>query len=99
MSFLFALLALVVLLYIVVLLGRLVLDWVQVFSRDWRPSGVLLVVAEAVYSLTDPPLRALRRVIKPIRLGQVQLDLAFIVLFLGLGLLRSVLQYLAIRSA
>lgn len=99
MSFLFALLSFVVLLYIVVLLGRLVLDWVQVFSRDWRPTGVLLVVAEGVYSLTDPPLRALRRVVKPIRIGQVQLDLAFIVLFLGLGLLRSVLDVLAVRTA
>ncbi|WP_299037335.1 YggT family protein [uncultured Pseudokineococcus sp.] len=98
MSFLFSLLALLVLLYIVVLLGRLVLDWIQVFSRDWRPSGFVLVVAEGVYSLTDPPLRALRRVIKPIRLGQVQLDLAFIVLFFGLSILRSVLLELAART-
>ncbi|MEJ5914854.1 YggT family protein [Pseudokineococcus sp. 1T1Z-3] len=94
MSLIFELLAFVVLLYIIVLLGRLVLDWIQVFSRDWRPTGVVLVVAEVVYSLTDPPLRWLRRFIKPIRLGQIQLDLAFIVLFLGLTILRSVLQSL-----
>ena len=99
MSFLFALLSLLVLLYIVVLLGRLVLDWVQVFSRDWRPTGFVLVLAEGVYSLTDPPLRALRRVIKPIRLGSVQLDLAFIALFFGLSILRSVLDALALRTA
>ena len=99
MSFLLALLALLVLLYIVVLLGRLVLDWVQVFSRDWRPTGVVLVLAEGVYSLTDPPLRALRRVIKPVRLGQVQLDLAFIVLFFGLNILREVLVSLSARTA
>jgi len=98
-SFLFALLSLLVLLYIVVLLGRLVLDWVQVFSRDWRPTGFVLVLAEGVYSLTDPPLRALRRVIKPIRLGSVQLDLAFIALFFGLSILRSVLDALALRTA
>lgn len=98
MSLIFALLALLVLLYIVVLLGRLVLDWVQVFSRDWRPTGVVLVLAEGVYALTDPPLRALRRVIKPVRIGQVQLDLAFIVLFLGLSILRSVLDVLAVRT-
>jgi len=98
-SFLLALLALLVLLYIVVLLGRLVLDWVQVFSRDWRPTGVVLVLAEGVYSLTDPPLRALRRVIKPVRLGQVQLDLAFIVLFFGLNILREVLVSLSARTA
>jgi YggT family protein len=74
-------LRLVVLAYILVLLGRLVFDWVQVFARDWRPRGVALVLAELVYSLTDPPLRALHRVIKPVRLGAVQLDLAFTVLF------------------
>jgi len=80
-------LRLVVLAYILVLLGRLVFDWVQVFARDWRPKGVALVLAEAVYSLTDPPLRALRRIIKPVRLGNIQLDLAFTVLFVVCWLL------------
>jgi YggT family protein len=74
-------LRLVVLAYILVLLARLVFDWVQVFARDWRPKGVVLVIAEVVFSLTDPPLHALRRIIKPVRLGNVQLDLAFTVLF------------------
>ncbi|MEJ5944494.1 YggT family protein [Pseudokineococcus basanitobsidens] len=95
MSAIFSLLSLLVLLYIVVLLGRLVLDWVQLLARDWHPSGVVLVLAEGVYSLTDPPLRALRRVIRPIRIGQVQLDLAFVVLLLGLSILRNVLGSLA----
>jgi YggT family protein len=74
---------LALLLYVLVLLIRLVFDWVQVFSRDWRPRGAVLVVAEAVYTLTDPPLRALRRVIPPLRLGAVQLDLAFLILMLA----------------
>jgi YggT family protein len=77
-------------LYFIVLLARLVLDWVQVFSRDWRPKGPMLVVAEVVYSLTDPPLRALRRVIPPLRLGGIALDLAFLVLILGVSILRSI---------
>jgi YggT family protein len=89
----------VVFLFFVVLIGRLVLEWVQVFARDWRPRGPVLVIAEVVYSITDPPLRALRRVIKPIRLGQVQLDLAFMVLALGCALLMSVLQAAAIAAA
>ena len=71
-----------VFLFFVVLIGRLVLDWVQAFARDWRPKGVLLVVAEVVYSITDPPLRALRKVIPPLQLGAIRLDLAFFVLFL-----------------
>ena len=68
--------------YIMVLIGRLIIDWIQVFARDWRPRGVLAVICEAVYTVTDPPLRALRRVIPPIRLGGVALDLSFIVLII-----------------
>lgn len=76
-------------LYFVVLLARLVFDWIQVFSRSWRPRGPVLVIAEVVYSLTDPPLRALRRVIPPLRIGGVALDLAFLVLILGVSIARS----------
>ena len=76
------LLYLVVFLFFVALIIRLVFDWIQVFSRDWKPRGIVLVLAEAVYSVTDPPLRALRKVIPPLRLGAIQLDLAFTVLFL-----------------
>ncbi len=81
----------VVFLYLVVLLGRLVLDWVRVFSRDWRPRGVMLVIAEGLYTLTDPPLRWLRRVIPPIRLGSVQLDLGFLILLICLYILLAFL--------
>ncbi len=77
-----AVLALVIRLFMVILLVRLVFEWVQVFARDWRPRGVVLWVAEAVYTITDPPLRALRRLIPPVTLGTVRLDLAFIMLFL-----------------
>jgi YggT family protein len=77
-----SLLSLVVFLFLLALIIRLVFDWIQVFSRDWKPKGIVLVLAEAVYSVTDPPLKALRRVIPPLRLGSVQLDLAFTLLFL-----------------
>jgi YggT family protein len=86
------LLGFVVFLFFLALIIRLVFDWVRVFSRDWRPSGVVLVAAEAVYSVTDPPLRALRRLLPPLRLGGVQLDLAFMVLFLIVIILMSILQ-------
>ncbi len=71
---------LILYLYLLVLFARLILSWVQVFSRDWRPKGPVLVLAETVYSLTDPPLNALRRVLPPVRIGGVALDLAFFVL-------------------
>jgi YggT family protein len=77
-------------LYLLCLVVRLVLDWVQFFARDWRPRGVLLVIAEGVYTITDPPLRLLRRVIPPLTLGQFRLDLAFLVLFIGVSLLSRV---------
>jgi YggT family protein len=76
-------------LFFIILIGRLILDWVQAFSRDWRPRGPMLVVAEVVYTVTDPPLRALRKVIPPLTLGQLRLDLAFLVLMFGTTLLMS----------
>ena len=82
---------LALLLFFILLLVRLVLDWVMVFARSWKPTGVALVIAEATYTVTDPPLRLLRRVIPPLRIGAISLDLAFLVLFLlcsvGLSLL------------
>ena len=83
------LLSLILSLYLFVLIGRLVFDWVQVFARDWRPKGPVLVLANGIYALTDPPLRALRRVIPPLRLGGVALDLGFLVLILAVSIGRQ----------
>ncbi|EAP98638.1 hypothetical protein JNB_00680 [Janibacter sp. HTCC2649] len=85
------LLGLIVWLYLMVVFGRLILDWIRVFARDWRPRGVMLVIAEAVYTLTDPPLNALRKVIPPLRLGGASIDLGFLVLVLALYLLIAIL--------
>jgi len=68
--------------YLVVLIVRMIFSWIQVYARSWSPSGILLVVAEGVYSATDPPLRFLRRYIPTVRLGSVALDLSFMLLFL-----------------
>jgi len=87
LSLFFSLLDLLLLLYMLVLIIRLVLDWIQVFARTWRPSGIVLVLAN---------LRFLRRFIPPLRLGQVQLDLGFLVLFLGVQLLRVMVRALAL---
>jgi YggT family protein len=69
-------------LFFIALLIRLVVDWIQVFAREWQPKGLVLVVLEAIYTVTDPPLRAIRRVLPPLRIGSVALDLAFIVLII-----------------
>jgi YggT family protein len=68
--------------YLVLLIARMIISWIQAYARSWSPSGVLLVVAEGVYSATDPPLRFLRRYIPSVRLGSVALDLSFMLLFL-----------------
>ncbi|MGH3497488.1 MAG: YggT family protein [Nocardioidaceae bacterium] len=73
---------------IVVLIARIVLDWVQQLSRSWHPRGVVLLLCEAIYSVTDPPLRVVRKVIPPVRLGMVALDLSPLVLFVIIYLLR-----------
>jgi YggT family protein len=78
--------------YLVLLIGRLIISWIQQFSRSWRPSGVVLVIAEAVYTTTDPPLRFLRRYIPTVRLGSVALDLSFMLLFLAIIVLLPVVQ-------
>jgi YggT family protein len=73
--------------FIALLWIRFVVDWVQVFARSWSPSGPLLVVLELVYSATDPPINALRKVIPPLRLGSVALDLSFLIVLFGAYLL------------
>ena len=78
--------------FLLILFARMILSWVPVLVRDWEPRGPVLVVAELVYSITDPPLRALRRVLRPVRVGNVQLDLAFIGLYILVSILMRVNQ-------
>ena len=85
---------LVVLAFFLLMFVRLILDWVQVFAREWRPRGAMLVIAEATYTVTDPPLRAVRRVIPPLNIGGLRLDLAFLLLMLLCSILLSVLASL-----
>jgi len=66
---------------------RFIVDWVQVFARSWRPHGVLLVALEGVYTVTDPPINALRRVIPPLRLGAMAIDFSFLIVMLAAYLL------------
>ena len=76
--------------YLVILVGRMIFGWIQVFAREWRPTGIVLVLAEAIFTATDPPLKFLRRFIPPLRLGMVALDLSFMVLFIVVLILLEV---------
>jgi YggT family protein len=62
--------------FILFVLVRLVADWVQMFARSWQPGGAALVALEIVYSVTDPPIRLLRRIVPPLRLGGQAIDLS-----------------------
>ena len=77
--------------YLLLLIGRLIFSWIQQFSRSWSPSGFVLVIAEAIYTATDPPLRFLRRYIPSPRIGSVALDLSFMLLFLVIIVLLQIL--------
>jgi YggT family protein len=91
----FGILAFVVFIYLILLFARLIIGWIQVFARDWRPSGPIVIALEVVYSATDPPLNALRRVIPPLTLGQFRLDLGFMILFFVTIIVYNVLSGLA----
>ena len=79
--------------FIALLFVRFIIDWVMVFARNWRPSGLAAAVLELAYSATDPPLRLLRRLIPPLRLGSFALDIAFLLLFIVCYVLIDVLSH------
>jgi YggT family protein len=80
----------ILLVFIGLLWIRFIVDWVQVFARRWEPHGPLLVALEGVYSATDPPIVALRRVVPPLRIGSVALDLSFLLVMVAAWLLLNV---------
>ncbi len=88
------LLADVLQLFLFALLARLILDYVRMFARNWRPKGIALLLVELVYGITDKPMRFVGRYIPPLRLGTVSLDLSFIVLFFGVQLLMGFVSQL-----
>ena len=78
--------------FLLALFARLILDYVRMFRPDWRPRGILMPLAEIIYTLTDRPLSFVRRFVPPIRLGPVALDLSFILLFFAISILTGILS-------
>jgi YggT family protein len=76
--------------FLLVLFARMILSWVPVLVRDWEPKGPMLVFAEIIYSITDPPLKLIRKVLRPVRVGNMMLDLAFIGLAIMVAILMQV---------
>jgi YggT family protein len=78
------------LVFLLLLIFRLIMEYVFLLARSYRPTGVVAMGLELAYSVTDPPLNALRRVIPPLRIGQISLDLGFLVLFIVVRILMSI---------
>ena len=88
----------ILLVFLILLFARFVVDWVMVLARNWRPSGLVAAGLEVVYATTDPPLKAIRKVIPPLNLGSIRLDLAFMVLLIAVYILRGIVNSLAIAA-
>ena len=80
----------VLFIYIILLLARLVVEWVQVFARSWTPRGPVLVVLEIIYTATDPPINFVRRFVPPLRIGSVAIDVAFLIVLVFVYVLQTV---------
>jgi YggT family protein len=90
-----AILNALILIFVLVLLVRLVLDWIPFFNREWRPKGAGLVAAELVYTVTDPPIRVFRRLIPPLRVGGIAIDFGFTLTMLLCFVLLAITRTLA----
>ena len=90
MTLLWGVIGYVLYVYIILVLARIVLDYTRQFARSWRPAGAAAVGMELVYMATDPPIRLLRRLVPPLRLGTVSLDLSVIILLIVLIVLHEV---------
>jgi YggT family protein len=78
-------------LYFYLLVARLIADLVLSVNPNWRPMGLILVIVELIYTLTDPPIKFVRKFIKPVRFGGIALDFGWTILVLAIGLLQSLL--------
>lgn len=72
------------LLYALAFLARALLSWFPI-----RPDGVAATVAGGLFMVTDPVLRPLRRLLRPLRVGTVALDFAPTIVMVVLFYVRS----------
>ena len=95
MALFWSIISAVLLVFLLLLFARFIVDWVMVLARSWRPAGLVAAGLEVVYSTTDPPLKAVRKVIPPLNLGSIRLDLGFMVLLIAVLVLRNIVGGLA----
>lgn len=81
--------------YFYALVARLVVDMVLSVNPGYRPRGLMLVIFEIVLTLTDPPLKLIRKIIKPVRLGAIQLDFGWTILVFAIFFLQRLVLSVA----
>jgi len=89
---LFAVLYFVLFIFWLLLISRVIVEFIRSFARDWRPTGVVVVILEVIFTITDPPVKLLRRLIPPVSLGGIRLDLSIMVLLFLVFILMSVVS-------
>ena len=99
MNILWQVVYLILWLFRLALLGRIVIEFVRVFARSWRPAGAPAIAMEVLYASTDPPVKLFRKIIPSVRLGGVGFDLSIVVLLIGVWILLTVVERLALTSA
>ncbi len=95
MSLFWNIVSLVLWIYYLFVLARVVVEVTRQFARSWRPAGLAAIGVEMLYVSTDPPLKVIRRVCPPVRIGNVSLDLSVLILLLAILALRLVADSLA----
>ena len=91
MGYIFALITIILYVLYVSMLLRMLFDWVRMFALGWRPKGIVLLFASGVYAVTDWPMNLLRRLIPPVRVGNVALDTGFLILIVLLSFLLNIM--------
>lgn len=74
------------------LFARIIIDYVRMFARNWRPNAILLALFEFIYSITDKPMRFVQRFVPPLRLGGIAIDLSFIVLLIAINIAQAIIR-------
>ena len=80
--------------YFFALIGRFIFDLILSVNRSWRPKGLVVVVVESIYTVTDPPLKMVRKVLPPLRLGAMQIAFGWTVVFFAVVFIQNIVRSL-----
>ena len=84
------------LIFVIAMWGRLILDFLRAMRPGWRPPSFLLVLSGIIYGITDPPMKAVRRFVKPMSFGAIALDFGWTVVMLAAIVLMYIAEYLMV---